>query len=184
MAWITVDKRDFAGRDLAFHRVGHDWDACLMHCKRHGECQFVIHAPNWDGGICVLKKDIARDGPNGQNVYNSGVKAAVAIKRLVPDQVEWQWARGEASLPGQLLRVQTGDNPVRFEDSTLHNRNGKPNTFLCQLLCLQNDRCTHVVYNNNRCWLMNSKANGGHTTITQATNTMVNLAKWNDFDMP
>jgi hypothetical protein len=133
--------------------------------------------------MCILKKDIGRNGPHGQNIYVGGMRAAVSVKRLAADQVEWQWARGEASLPGGLIRVQISERPVQFAESTLHMRNGKQNTFLCQLLCLQNNACTHVVYNTERCWLMDARA-GGQTTIMAATKTMVNLARWSDFDRP
>ena len=149
-----------------------------MHCKNNPSCQFVVLVPWWEGGMCVLKRDIAANGPHGSNAYVPGLRVGVAVTRLNQDQVDWQWARSEGADAGELVRIKTGEKTS--VDSIVHARNGAQNTILCQLLCLGEKDCTHVVHNSERCWLMNRR--GSHSTVSQATNTIVNTQRWNDFD--
>jgi hypothetical protein len=183
MGFIEVRDRDFSGTDVAFHRVGNNWDACLLHCKHNRQCQYVIHNLSWEGGMCVLKNNLGNKGPHGRDTYVAGLRAAVAVKRLTPEQVNWQWSMGEGSIAGEIIRIPSGDSRFPPRESMAHAENGKGNIFLCQLACLQEGRCTHVVYDSERCWLMDARGSRT-TTITGPSplKTAINMAVWNDFD--
>lgn len=185
MAFVTVTDRDFVGTGLSLHETD-NWDECLLLCKEHPECQFVVHGHvngNNDGPRqCFLKKDITvaeAHSEDGLFMFVQGFRVAVAVERLSAEQVEWQWARGPGSVAGTVLPVYISEN--KTVEAIEHNQDGKQNTYLCQLLCIQQNTCTHIVHNSEHCWLMNAKGTSP-VTISQASDTIINLVTWAEFD--
>eukprot|EP00775_Hariotina_reticulata_P008226 gene8226-8417_t len=133
-----------------------------------------------DTKMCVLKKDIASNGPHGSDKYHQGLRVAVAVTRLRREQIDWQWARGSGSTEGALVQVPNGGN--QHVTSMRHAENGAPNTVLCQLVCITASGCTHIVYNNEHCWFMDAFGSS-KTTIAAATSTAVNVQRWPSYDI-
>jgi hypothetical protein len=191
-AILEVRDSDFAGTDLQSFLIppgDAGWDSCLIVCKSNPECQFVVMSPPSSSwwmprlSTCVLKKDIARDGRQGRNAHFAGLRVGVLIKRLTAEQVGWQWARGDGVVPGEVLSIP-GESSSSISDRYLWHANwDQPNTFVCQMLCIKMEKCTHVVYSNTRCWMMNMFGTfRPEDRPAFASRTMVNVLRWNNFD--
>jgi hypothetical protein len=186
MAVTEVKDREFQGTDL-FALIGTNWDACLIACKNTPKCDFVVLA----GRDCIGRSNIG-DGPNGKNAYAAGVRTGVAIMRTPVERINWVWADGpESALGGELLRMEDGRTVV------VHGASDGPNLMVCMVACLSEKKCTHFVYNDQRCWMMNAfgankrtwAAGGtysepGLSAVPNPTSTMVNVARYPSFDGP
>lgn len=191
---IEVSNRDFAGTDLAV--VGNsNWDSCLLACKAwpNGACEFVVLI---NGNMCVLKKDLG-DGPNGSNVYYQGLRIGIVWQRVPPTRAQALWADGPADAGDGGTVLPLSQNAQQWV--LQHGAPGAPNIVVCQLACLKNKLCTHILYNDMFCWLMNRFGPNWNfnfvpgqsvfdlflnNLINAPTNTLVNMARWTDFDMP
>jgi hypothetical protein len=187
MAVSEVKDREYQGYDL-FALTGATWDTCLVACKNSPTCDFVVLA----GTTCLGRRNIG-DGPNGANQYAAGIRTGVAVMRTPEDRINWMWADGSgAALGGELLKMEDGTVVL------VHGTEDGPNLLVCMVACLSNKSCTHFVYNDIRCWMMNTfGANkrtwapgdtyldpGTGAAVPGPNNTMVNVLLWPGFDAP
>jgi hypothetical protein len=188
--WVLdVPNRDFRGTDLAAFG-GATWDSCLIACKNRADCEFVVLV----GTTCFVKKDIG-EGPHGGNHYAPGARAGIIFKRLPQARALFMWADSVAGQVHGGLVLPVSQNAQQW--ALKHGSDGVPNLMVCQLACLQDKSCTHFVYNEENCWLLNRFAGNwnfnfsfGQTVWEQTllralkgpTNTMVNMLRWRDFD--
>jgi hypothetical protein len=192
--WVLdVPNRDFIGTDVAAFS-GANWDSCLIACKNNAACEYVVLIPGWNNA-CFLKRDLGQ-GVHGSNNYFPGARVGIVFKRLPQSRALFMWAD---SNPGQVhggLILPVSQNGQQW--ALKHGSDGgPPNLMVCQLACLQDKSCTHFVYNEENCWLLNRRAgnwnfnfsfgqNVWEQTLLRAlkgpTNTMVNMLRWPDFD--
>jgi hypothetical protein len=59
------------------------------------------------------------------------------------------------------------------------DKDGHFNLVACKLACMDDNSCTHFVYNTKKCWLKDARHPG---STLEATGTMINMLVWRDFD--